>query len=402
MYQINEDVVYVKGAVNGAIYDFNTEKVYSINQSACDILDRYVVEKNINADRDYLDMLSRNNLISDIFKPQYYKPPINDAVKLEMAWIEVTQKCNMKCIHCYEGNDHYGFNDTLSLAQWKNVIRQLVDAGINRLIIIGGEPACYSNIIEIIDYISDLNIDVTLFTNATCFSKELFNCVVKNNINVKVSIYGHNAQVHDMITQMPGSFDKMIHWVKKLIFCNINVSSAVIIMKENQEYLNDIIHFVKETGMKYSRYDTIREVYGGTQTPHVPTNMDILNNVYFTKPNFRTSEEKFIESLCHNTCWYGKISIMENGDVIPCEFEREYIYGNVLCNTIDEIIHSKRTLSKWFFDFSKIDECKDCEFRFACSDCRPLGRAVCGDIRTKNPRCCYDVYSGKFKKIEIK
>lgn len=31
MYEINQDVIFVPGAVHGAIYDFNSGKVYSVN-----------------------------------------------------------------------------------------------------------------------------------------------------------------------------------------------------------------------------------------------------------------------------------------------------------------------------------------------------------------------------------
>ena len=34
MYEINKDVVFVKGYRNGAIYDFNTGKVFSVNHTA--------------------------------------------------------------------------------------------------------------------------------------------------------------------------------------------------------------------------------------------------------------------------------------------------------------------------------------------------------------------------------
>ena len=46
MYEINKDVVFVQGAVNGAIYDFISEKVYSINYTACEIVKRYIFNLN--------------------------------------------------------------------------------------------------------------------------------------------------------------------------------------------------------------------------------------------------------------------------------------------------------------------------------------------------------------------
>ena len=85
--------------------------------------------------------------------------------------------------------------------------------------------------------------------------------------------------------------------------------------------------------------------------------------------------------------------------MIPCEFEREFIYGNVKMHNINDIINSPRTLDKWFMDFTKIEGCKDCEYRYACKDCRPLGISICGSMTSKNPRCLYDPYKGEWGEL---
>lgn len=399
MFEINRDTVYVRGAKNGAIYDFHTENVYSMNEIACDIIDRYIAQKNTPKDESYLQVLESNNLISKDFLPHPFSVPQDDEVKLEMAWIEVTQRCNLRCVHCYEGNTHTSVTKSLSLEDWKRVIYELGCLNINRLIIIGGEPCCSSMVCEIMEYAASFSMDITLFTNATLISEDIFQCIVKNKINVKVSIYGPCASVHDSITSVPGSFEKTTKMIRRLIDAGIKVSSAFIVMKENEDYVNETIDFIKKTGMKYSRYDVIRQVWGGTQNPHVPTRADVVKPVHFTKPNFRITKQKFFHNALHNTCWYGKIAIMENGNVIPCEFERSFVYGNVLDESIKDIITNEKTRSKWFFSFEQIEECKDCEFRYACKDCRPLGISVCGQINTKNPRCHYDVYNGEWNTI---
>lgn len=397
MFEINEDVVFVEGAKNGAIYNFSTHKVYSINRKACDIIGRYVKSKTIKEDEKYLEKLKMNNLISSNFSPRVYSVNVCKNVSLEMAWIEITQKCNLKCLHCYEGNSHLGCMDVLSIEEWKDIIDQLARLKIKRLIIIGGEPGCYINLIELINYVSQYNINVTLFTNATCFTDKLLECVIKNNIRVKVSVYGHKEEIHDTITGVQGSFFKMTKAVKYLVDNGIKVYSAVIIMKENEDYVDDIISFVKSIGMQYSRYDVIRKVFGGTQNSHIPTKKKVLEPVYLRRPNFKADKIKFQNNMIRNTCWYGKISIMENGDVIPCEFERNLVYGNTRIDTIKNIINKESTLKNWFLDFSNIEDCKECEYRFACNDCRPIGISVCGNIHSKNPRCCYDVKNGIWK-----
>ena len=81
-------------------------------------------------------------------------------------------------------------------------------------------------------------------------------------------------------------------------------------------------------------------------------------------------------------------------DVLPCVFERELKYGNVRNNSLKEIMESKAANECWHLDFSKINTCKDCEFRFACKDCRPLGRSKSGDLCDKVPTCRYNPYLG--------
>ena len=397
MYWINEDVAFVKGARNGAIYDLVKEKVYSVNSVGCDIIERYIERANIDKDFDYIRQLENNELVSPDFAPTEIRERFDADIRLEMAWIEITQTCNMKCLHCYEGDVHKSDADVLNVKEWKSVVEQLAAQNINRLIIIGGEPGCHKNLGEIMEYASQYQFKTILFTNASLLSKELMDCIIKNNIIVKVSVYGNCAEVHDRITNIDGSFEKLSKTVKYLVDNGVHVEAAIIIMHENQTSLNETIEFVKSIGMHYKKYDVIREVYGGMQNEHIPTDSDLINRVSLTRPNFCISKKKFFENQNRNTCWYGKITILENGDVVPCEFERNIIYGNIRKNSINEILNSSSTKEGWFWDFSKIEKCQDCEYRYACKDCRPLGKAVCGSMTTRNPRCCYDVYNGTWE-----
>ena len=399
MFLLNDDVVYVKGALRGALYDFKTGKVYSVNSRACGIIERYINREYNDEDCSYIELLRKNGLISETFIPKIFAPSLSRDIKLDMAWIEVTQSCNMKCIHCYEGNIHKSGINTLTLAEWQNVIDQLNEQGISRLIIIGGEPCCNHDIVPIIEHAAKYHTDITLFTNGTCFSERIFDAVIRNKIGVKISLYGHCAEVHDTVTGIKGSFDRMTRTVRRLTENNITVSSAIIIMKENERYVKEIQDFARSSGMKCSRYDVIREVFSGTQKEHVPSNPEVISKVYLLRPNFKADRDLFISNINHNSCFYGKITVQDNGNVIPCEFERDYVYGNIRENNISEIIYNDRTKALWFMDFGKIETCRDCEFRFACHDCRPLGKSVSGNIAARNPRCKYNPYYGEWKAL---
>lgn len=398
MLEINENVVYVKGAKNGAIYDFNTKNVWSINYDACEILERYIYNKSTTKDLEYISLLEQNKLVNKKFVCKSYIPKDMRQIELRLAWIEITDACNLKCVHCYEGETHVKMNDSLCLAEWKKIIDQLVELKIKTIIVIGGEPTCYKHVGEILKYISKFDVKSTLFTNATNISDELFNTIVETKTMVKTSVYGHTAELHDSITQVKGSFDKMVNNITRLKNAGIDITSSIIVMRENEQYVDEIIDFTKNLGMHFDKYDVIRNVFGGTQNVHSPISEKILKKAFRTKPNFSATKDYFDKAFFRNTCWYGKIAIKENGDVIPCEFERNLIYGNVKTNSLFDILNSKKLVENWFRDFSKIEYCKDCEFRFACKDCRPLGLSICGNINTKNPRCTYNPIDGVWNK----
>ena len=403
MFEINQDVVYVKGAKNAAIYDFNSGNVYAINHDGALIIEKVILGKErIDSPviQQYIDSLKEHRLISDSFVPKKYIVPDKREIKFDFVWLELTGACNMRCVHCYEGQQHKVSSNELSVDDWKKVLDDLANVGCPSIIFIGGEPCLNSSLPELINYAHDLKFDhITVFTNATLISDEIIDLMSKFDIKARVSIYGHNAETHDKITTKKGSFDKTVSNIKKMLARGIEISPAVTIMKENENYVNEIKSFLTSLGLTYKSYDVIRNVYCGCQSEHAPILKEVLLPVYRHKPDFNISKDKFIASYNKNTCWYGKMAIDPCGNVYPCEFERNICYGNVLAEGVQGIISSEKLHNYWFLNFSHINLCKDCEFRFACKDCRPLGISICGDLHEKNPRCLYDPYSGIWESL---
>lgn len=67
MFEINRDVFFVRGAMNGAVYDLVGEKVFSVNKTACEIIARYCNGNSVDADAEYLKKLRVANMISKEF-----------------------------------------------------------------------------------------------------------------------------------------------------------------------------------------------------------------------------------------------------------------------------------------------------------------------------------------------
>lgn len=404
MYQLNNNVVYVQGALKGAIYDFSSGNVYWISNESCKLLNNVILSKDyiqtMNVEEEqYISLLESKNLFNNEYKIDKYTPDIDNTRKIEIAWLELTQMCNCKCVHCYQGESHYISKNPLSLSDWEMVIHELKQLAISRVVVIGGEPCLHKNIYEILSLLYNCGIQTTLFTNATSISERLMQLIIscKDKISVKVSLYSDNADIHDMITQCPGSFNSLVKNIKKLTSNKVRVNIAVVAMKENQDYIYNIKNFIASLGANYAKFDVIRNVFGGMQDNHTPTNFEVIKSCLMYKPNFKTNKYHFDNNCYKNSCWYGKLAVTETGCILPCVFERNIVYGNIKKNSLREILQSD-TLSKyWYMDFSYIIPCKDCEFRYACKDCRPLGFSVNGSLTTKNPRCKYNPYTGEWK-----
>ncbi len=65
------------------------------------------------------------------------------------AHLDLTWRCNERCIHCYlDHNDH----GELTTAEVKDILEQLAAAGTFFLILSGGEPLLRKDFFEIVEY----------------------------------------------------------------------------------------------------------------------------------------------------------------------------------------------------------------------------------------------------------
>lgn len=395
MYEIAENVTYVNGISNGAIYNLNTGDVYSINKHACEILDKLIAEDELTVmEKGYIRKLEENGLYDFNHKIKQYVPESSNKLNLQLVWLEITQACNLRCIHCYEGEKHIASSKQLTLDKWKDIIDQLANAEVQRVVVIGGEPCTHKHINDILIYLADRNISTTLFTNGNLLSDELLDTIVSRDIEVKVSLYGHVDEVHDKITGKPGSFKILINNIKYLTSKNIKVSVAIVLMKENEKYFNEIKEFLESIDVYKIKFDVIREVFSGSQCNHIPSNKQIISMAKKSRPNFYIRKKEFDELFNKNTCWHGKLVISEDGNILPCVFARNISFGNINNMSIEELLRSDKLNKYWNYNFSNIKVCKDCEYRYACKDCRPLAMSINDELTDKNPRCMYNPYKG--------
>lgn len=96
-----------------------------------------------------------------------------------------------------------------------------------------------------------------------------------------------------------------------------------------------------------------------------------------------------------NGCLDKKISIDKYGNIKNCPSLKEY-YGNIKDVTIKKVLENKEFRKWWYIHKDQIEVCKDCEFRYNCTDCRAFIQDE-NNIYSKPLKCGYNPYKGEWE-----
>lgn len=391
---LHDNVYLVKGKLFGCIYDFNTLKLYHINKRLVDLIDNINInEKKLKEiecfeSREILNRLLEYKILKLTTLKQ--KKTIQEIRLLDQgikfAWIEITTKCNLKCIHCYN-NSSIKCMKKMSIDDFKDTIDSLLKINIKKIQIIGGEPFIVEELREMIDYAIGKFEFIEIFTNGTLITDKWIKYLKNNNIRVALSVYSYDAKEHDKVTTVKGSHKKTHSIIEKLYNNDIKYRVCNVIMKNidlgkrntNLYKLNpkkDILRISGRGDISFLSKENLKN--------------KLITKDTFTKPLNKDLCQRMVSG--HN-CFRNKIYIGVDKTIYACVMERRITHGKIAKN------HNIK-LNEHILNFNKdfVDECRYCEFRYTCFDCRP--DSIIENIYSKPWYCTYDPLKGKWENPE--
>ncbi|MBT3408807.1 radical SAM protein [archaeon] len=158
--------------------------------------------------------------------------------KPNFGYIQVTRTCNQKCVFC--SNPYV--EDTLTLEDGKKQIDYYVDeCGVNEIILSGGEPTLNTHLPDFIEYSFEKGATPRIITNGQKISEiNYFKKLYDKGLRLfMVSIYSHDKKIHDKLTGVSGSYDKLMKALKNVSdyvgFLNINITINSLNVKSLHE-----------------------------------------------------------------------------------------------------------------------------------------------------------------------
>lgn len=162
-----------------------------------------------------------------------------------MLEIDVSMRCNQKCIHCYQNSS----SDMLNLKNSKKQIiswcKEAGKIGISTIRFLGGEPFMFPGFLKICEEAKSAGIkNLQVSTNGTYISKKNIDSIKGVFKNVQISLHSYEQKEHDSITRLKGSFEKAINAIRVLLENDIDVTANFVLIKRNITQVERFADFV--------------------------------------------------------------------------------------------------------------------------------------------------------------
>lgn len=186
-----------------------------------------------------------------------------------------------------------------------------------------------------------------------------------------------------------------------------NAQSTIISVDVTLPY-NDSLINLKDVIVKNKRLASFK-VFNSIEDRFIPPIKENMGFIIYTKKNIKNNSccglnskdffvvntPLFTESVNHNSCLNRKVGIDVNGDIKNCPSMKKN-FGNVLSQTLEESLNNNDFRKYWDIKKDEINICKDCEFRYICTDCRAFIEDP-DDIYSKPLKCGYNPYTNEWK-----
>jgi radical SAM protein with 4Fe4S-binding SPASM domain len=184
-------------------------------------------------------------IIELLKKPDEIKTEINISPRPSLRYLELqlTEKCNLSCRHCYLGTS--GKRD-MELETALRITGEFHSMGGLRLLISGGEPLLYSRLTDFLQETSSLKIRRVLLTNGVLINRKNIHMIDVEEIQFSLDGWekGHEA------LRGKGTFSKTIKGIETAVAAGKQVSLATMIHGENLNDFEKMKNFAMEIGAR--------------------------------------------------------------------------------------------------------------------------------------------------------
>jgi radical SAM protein with 4Fe4S-binding SPASM domain len=432
-FMLNPECYFVKGARRAALYNLHTGNVFSVGPTLTALLSACEIERkpvsaaltctNIPED-EALKALNelRKERLGRFYETQK-NPPIIEKVKpavsrrqriggpkLDELSVELTGECNLNCVFCegqtFEVRRAYGCarwpcrnngHSRLMLENWEEVVSDGEKLGCRKLCFFGGEPMlAWADLCRLVQFARETGYkEIRVETNGCLLDEDRIAFLKQQDVSVRVQLLSFQERVHDQITQVPGSFRALMKNLQTMMEQKVRYAFLVLIMDRNADHLRETVEWFDGYEPQQCVVDVLYPRRGGGREHVSPIHLPVLYRTA-QRPFATITAQEFFKRAEYHPCFHGQIAVTAYGEILPCPMAREEVLGNIHTKSLTAVFRDRDMYKYWLLTKDGVEVCRDCEYRYACFDCRPLERSLCAHLNGRSELCAYDPYRGEW------
>jgi radical SAM protein len=340
---------------------------------------------------------------------------------------EVTQACDLACVHCRASAQPNSNPLELSTDEGKKLIDEIAHMQVPVFVLTGGDPIKRPDLFELIEHARKVGVRVSLTPSATpLLTREVIHRLKQSGLaRLAVSLDGSHREVHDAFRGMSGSFVRTmeaIEWANQVglpvqintTFSRRNVADFdhIAALMESKKIALWSVFFLVPTGrgkiadlLSAEEFEAVfaklyqlsrRALFHIKTTEAQHYRRYVLQQQVAERRN-GSAQSADIPSKVHDTIGRaprglndgkGFVFVSHLGEVFPSGF-LPLVAGNVRSGSLSRIYRESPIFQQLRDDSQLGGKCGACEFRHICGGSRARAFALTGDPLAEEPCCAY-------------
>jgi AdoMet-dependent heme synthase len=341
---------------------------------------------------------------------------------------EVTQACDLACLHCRACAQPNRHPLELSTEEGKRLIDQVADMQVPVFVLSGGDPIKRPDLFDLIEHATNIGVRVSLTPSATpLLTREIIQRLKNSGLaRLAVSLDGSHAEVHDSFRGMSGSFDRTlqaIQWAHEVglpvqintTFCRSNYEDfdKIAALMETKPIALWSVFFLGPTGrgkldnlLSAEEFETLfaklrklsqRASFHVKTTEAQHYRRYVLQQQVAARNSDPIAAQQRTPAKVEDTIGRaprglndgkGFVFISHTGEVMPSGF-LPISGGNVRQLSLSSIYRDSALFQRLRNPDRLGGKCGACEFRHICGGSRARAYALTGDPMAEEPCCSY-------------
>lgn len=279
----------------------------------------------------------------------------------------LNKRCNLKCDFC----DLWHFTDMMPFESAVSILQRAPAAGVETLVITGGEPFVHPRIFELIELAKNLGLGVNITTNGTLLRKDLTRLRESRVDSLSISIDGLEER-HDKLRGVAGTYQEVMATIEALRASTaIHLNVYFVVTNENVQDLVPVYDMTVQKGIGFDFWPVngyphlyfdegeLRTQYEAAVTHIAQTHEGVRGRLDY----YRYGLEYMAGKRDHLRCLglLEQFGVNHEGQLVPCCVwdQKRLQVGSALDEPLDQLFYSERAqqLREQIFNEGCVDQC---------------------------------------------